>query len=192
MSKRVSYVPALCVGLIAGAVTLAADYPALATDDCLASPNQQLAPGGHWYYHTDRATNRKCWYLGASGAQTPAAETPQPQPTVEATPQPTFGSFFSLMGLPPPATAPQSDTPNSAGRNGEAARSDDSRNVAAPAPRPARRPDSQAALTPKPRRPPPARPPVGRADEQPASPSDQAERDALFQEFLRWKDRKSQ
>ena len=36
-------------------------------DTCLAAP-KTAAPGGqHWYFHIDRATRRKCWYLHAAG-----------------------------------------------------------------------------------------------------------------------------
>ena len=36
-------------------------------DSCLAAP-KTAAPGGqHWYFHVDRATRRKCWYLHAAG-----------------------------------------------------------------------------------------------------------------------------
>ena len=36
-------------------------------DACLAAP-KTAAPGGqHWYFHVDRATRRKCWYLHAAG-----------------------------------------------------------------------------------------------------------------------------
>src|ERR1043166_3566310 len=31
---------------------------------CLAGPNAQSPQGKHWYYRIDRATHRKCWYLG--------------------------------------------------------------------------------------------------------------------------------
>lgn len=32
-------------------------------DDCLAAPKGAAPSGQHWYYHFDRATKRKCWYL---------------------------------------------------------------------------------------------------------------------------------
>ena len=31
--------------------------------DCLAAPNSPAPPNGHWYYRTDWADQRKCWYL---------------------------------------------------------------------------------------------------------------------------------
>jgi len=49
-------------------------------DDCLAQPNSNAPEGSHWYYHIDRATQRKCWYLRAPDqqAQNPAAHTTSP------------------------------------------------------------------------------------------------------------------
>jgi hypothetical protein len=39
-------------------------------DDCLAAPNSAAPKGSHWYYHTDRAKGRKCWFLRALGRPT--------------------------------------------------------------------------------------------------------------------------
>src|ERR1700730_7043274 len=33
-------------------------------EECLAGPNAQAPQGSHWFYRVDRATHRKCWYLG--------------------------------------------------------------------------------------------------------------------------------
>jgi hypothetical protein len=164
----------------------------LAAGDCFAAPTRPPGPGGHWYFRLDRAKNRNCWYLVEPDVRRPTAEAPQPPAEPAAQP---FGSLFSLMGLSSPATGPQPDPANNPGRIGETARPDDPRNDGATQgsrPRMTRHPDAQAALTPKPRRPPPARPPADHADEQPASSPERAERDALFQEFLRWRDRKPQ
>jgi hypothetical protein len=35
------------------------------SEECLAGPNAASPQGKHWYYRIDRATHRKCWYLGA-------------------------------------------------------------------------------------------------------------------------------
>lgn len=35
-----------------------------AADECLSAPNAAPPAGQHWWYRTDRAANRKCWYLG--------------------------------------------------------------------------------------------------------------------------------
>ena len=36
---------------------------ALASDNCLAAPTDQAPQGSHWYYRTDHANQRECWYL---------------------------------------------------------------------------------------------------------------------------------
>jgi hypothetical protein len=184
MSKRViSCVNAVSVGLIATAVMLGSNR-ATRAEDCLAGPNRPTAPGGHWYYHVDRAADRKCWYLVEPAARAPAAEVP---PVSEATPQPTFGSFFSSLGFS--GSTPQPDTTGDA-RIMQTARPDDPRSddAAGRQPRGARHPVTEASLVQKPRRLARARPPAERADEPAASPA-QAERDALFQEFLKWRER---
>jgi hypothetical protein len=35
-----------------------------ASEKCLTAPNAPAPRDEHWYYRTDRATNRQCWYLG--------------------------------------------------------------------------------------------------------------------------------
>lgn len=34
-------------------------------DDCLAAPNAPAPSGRHWYFHLNRATQQKCWYVRA-------------------------------------------------------------------------------------------------------------------------------
>jgi hypothetical protein len=194
MSKRVnSCAKAASAGLLATLVMLGTNPAVIAADDCLAGPDRPPAPGGHWYYRLDHAANRKCWYLVGPAARTPAAEVPAPPPVSDAPPLPTLGSLFSSLsaGFPGPATAPPPDTTTGDARVMQIARPDDPRNdEAAPGrqPRVARHPVTEASLIPKPHRPARARPPAEPADEQAASPA-QAERDALFQEFLKWRQR---
>src|SRR6516162_2715357 len=38
-------------------------------DDCLAEPNSPAPAGSHWYYRSDRTTQRKCWYIRATDQQ---------------------------------------------------------------------------------------------------------------------------
>jgi len=35
-----------------------------AADNCLPSPKGAVPGGSHWYYRLDRATKRRCWYIG--------------------------------------------------------------------------------------------------------------------------------
>jgi hypothetical protein len=56
------------IGLLAAAALIAPlGGTASAADGCLSGPNSVSPAGSHWYYRIDRATNRRCWYLGALG-----------------------------------------------------------------------------------------------------------------------------
>lgn len=61
-------VPAFCAGLLV-AFTAPVTAPAEAAPVCLAGPNGASPKGQHWYYRIDRASGRKCWYLGQLGQQ---------------------------------------------------------------------------------------------------------------------------
>ena len=39
-----------------------------ASEKCLTAPNAPAPRDEHWYYRTDRATNRQCWYLAPRDA----------------------------------------------------------------------------------------------------------------------------
>lgn len=72
---------------------------------CLAAPSGPAPQGNRWYYHTDRATQRKCWALKVTGAppQQVAAqavnEAPPPRPVrpVPALDRRSFASFKEFM-----------------------------------------------------------------------------------------------
>ena len=68
-------VPAILVILLATLAFAASSSRAEpAGSDCLAAPNSRSGEGEHWYYRIDRATKRRCWYLGAAGAKVHKAE----------------------------------------------------------------------------------------------------------------------
>lgn len=79
-------------------------------DDCLPQPNSRAPEGNHWYYHMDRATQRKCWYLRAldQPAQHPAAQT-----TSEAAPTNPIplGEPATASGGASTSAAPGANTP---------------------------------------------------------------------------------
>jgi hypothetical protein len=198
MPKRVILsVPAVSAGLLATVIALSTDCTTLAADDCLAQPNRPPAQGGHWYYRVDRINNRKCWYLVEPGTRMPQAEAPEPQPSPDTIPHQTFAGFFSSLaaGFTGTTAGTQSETTNSDARIVQTTHPDDLKNddaVRGKRPRIARPPGAEAALTPKQhRRPSPTRPLVEHADERAAPSLNQAERDTLFQEFLRWKQRQT-
>jgi hypothetical protein len=65
--RSISFVSALLVSIL-GVIGPAGNARAA---DCLAAPDPSAPPNSHWYYHTDRTTQRKCWYLrgGNGGSQ---------------------------------------------------------------------------------------------------------------------------
>lgn len=66
MSQRaVHFVSVLFAGLLLGTPLVTASHGAPATaEKCLAKPKGTPPAGGHWYYHTERATKRRCWFIG--------------------------------------------------------------------------------------------------------------------------------
>jgi hypothetical protein len=174
MPKRVySIAPTVSATFFAAVTALGTTGAGLARD-CIEQPNQQQqAAGTHWYYRWDRANKRKCWYLDVAGTRLPEATPPPTQPS-EATPTPTFSSLFSSMieGLmgPTSAEAPQETATPPAMRDPRILQTN-----------PARIPkiDDQKE---KPGI------PAERADRLYAPSLSRAERDALFQKFLRWED----
>jgi hypothetical protein len=67
MSKAMKYTISmralLCISLVsASMIGLGVSY-ASAADDCITESKLAPPKGSRWAYHTDRATNRKCWFL---------------------------------------------------------------------------------------------------------------------------------
>jgi hypothetical protein len=182
-----SCIHAVSFGLFAAVIVLSTNHATFAADDCLTEPNRP-AQGGHWYYHSDPATNRKCWYLVEAGARPPTADAPEAQPSIPP-PQQTFGAFFSSLGWSIPGAQPDATTGDP--RIVQAARPDEIKNDNRSPnrqTRTAQHPDAVAELTPKPHRPARPRPPAEQADERPAAAPNQAKGDALFKQFLQWKE----
>ena len=57
-------------------------------DDCLTEPNSPAPQGSHWYYHIDRATQRKCWYVRAADQPAQQAAAPAASDASAATAAP--------------------------------------------------------------------------------------------------------
>lgn len=50
--------------LLAGAAITTIQFSsAVAAGECLAKPKEETPAGKHWFYRSDRATKRQCWYL---------------------------------------------------------------------------------------------------------------------------------
>ena len=61
-----------------------------AGEQCAAQPGLNAAPGSHWYYRVDRASQRKCWFLAKASmkvrqpAPAKAQSTAKPQSVPDA------------------------------------------------------------------------------------------------------------
>jgi len=188
MPKRViSYALAVAAGLC---MLIAFSTNWALAGDCLVQPNRQLAPSGHWYYRVDHVNYHKCWYRVEPTTRMAHAEVPQAQPAPDATLGPTLSSFFASLsasstGAKPAGTqqdATSGDAHTIQTRPDDLKIGDVSRSKHA---RMTRRPGSSMAATVRLNRQSSVGPHVERADQTP--PLSSAERDALFQEFLRWK-----
>jgi hypothetical protein len=171
MPRRASSFSPILPGVVC--VLLAAAAPGLVSSaqaECITQPNQQAPDGAHWSLHFDPVKNRRCWVLVDSASGEPPA--PEPQPAAPS----------GLSSL-------QSFLSNITG---------------SPSAQPLEAPASPTAAPPRKLQPRVARPSVAnvngtdhpvrteqKADAQPARHEmTRGERDALFEEFLRWRESK--
>ena len=191
MPKRViSYTPAVAAGLF---MVIAFSTNWALAGDCLMQPNRQLSPSGHWYFRVDNVNYRKCWYLVEPTRRMAHAEASEAQPAPDATLGSTLSSFFASLSVgstgAKPAGTRQDATKGDARPiqtrpddvNGDTSRLQQARLV--------RSTDSKTAPTSKLKRQSPTGPHMPQTNQPPLL--DQANRDALFQEFLRWNARQT-
>ena len=164
--------PVLCIGALATLITLGVS-DAARSDDCLTEPNRGAGPGARWLYYTERATNRRCWYLVAAEPRPGVAQPPQPSVN-----PPPFTFFFPWSSAGPSnPSGPPSDP-----RAAPGPRPDDPRIDARP--RPPRPSSAEVAVTERP----PHRPATAAHVETPQARLTPTERDALFRDFLHWQE----
>jgi hypothetical protein len=117
MSRQASILSAIAtLALSLGALAPTAGT-AQAAGACNAAPKPTAPAGSHWYYRTDRAAGRKCWYLAAEGskgriAAPRVAATPDTDADAEpaAPPMAEVAARLTepLLSPPPAAAAPVS------------------------------------------------------------------------------------
>jgi hypothetical protein len=57
--------------LLVPALGLSAPADTQDSADCLSAPKSATPQNGHWYYRTNRTTQRKCWYLRTTDQSSP-------------------------------------------------------------------------------------------------------------------------
>jgi hypothetical protein len=170
-----SFSPLLPAAFFVFVATITVYSPARAESLCIEQPSQQAPDGTHWNSRYDRPKGRKCWFLvDAHGREVTA---PLPQPSAAPTPDPvqTLSSQLAALfgnataapaNVAPQATAPQSNLANAPRKPpGNTANANKTDNAV--------RADQRSASE-------------GPAVKRTSSALTQQERNALFEEFMRW------
>ena len=64
LRRKLTLVPSVFAFALASISWVTSTGAVRASEKCLTAPNAPAPRDEHWYYRTDRATNRQCWYLG--------------------------------------------------------------------------------------------------------------------------------
>ena len=100
MAKRKIFSVLVIVAILGAvvAVTARSSRAEAAVDDCLSKPNAPPPQGSHWYYRSDRASNRRCWYLGPQGEKISQAASPSTAAGWKPAPQPVEPPVEAIVG----------------------------------------------------------------------------------------------
>jgi hypothetical protein len=195
---------------------------ASAAGECLESPNQRTTQSGHWYYYSDRAQNRRCWFFQSSEAKSsdarstdvrsvdvrspevrsveatasPPAAAP-PAATYQDSPQSLLSRFAAGFSQPypspppqqnvsqqsavpeEPAEAPKTASPKPSRASKVSKRENERLQTAPPVTSGAASADRQQDRSQQPA-------PAAEKEEKPARPIDVADRESLYQDFMKW------
>ncbi len=182
-----SLVFGLFAGTLASAALLGLDTTASSAAECLENPPLRTAKLGHWYYHSDRTAHRRCWFFVPAEvtADTPAYAPPAATVgdySIQALLSYLTASFFQP---PPPQMEVLQPKPNTIPDRACVATQTIS-------PRP-----NRTAARERPQIAPPLttigaavrrdQPEQSASNERPnLPPLNDADREALFQEFVKW------
>jgi hypothetical protein len=198
-----SLVPALFAGSLfasslATTALLGVNVTASEAAECLESPHGTAEPG-HWYYHSERAQNRRCWFFQPAEARSAEAmANPQTAPVQAAPNDGTPPSLLSQLTAgfsqhapsPPQQSAPQQNNiPNDPGEVAKTAspkatkvsRRQRLQDTPAPATNGAASSAASAEQHDQSQQPAEAK---GEKPQQ--QPVDVVERETLFQDFMKW------
>jgi hypothetical protein len=162
------------VGLAFVATIVAFTYGSARADNaCIEQPTQPAAEGTRWYLRYDRAKGRKCWFLGI--ATTNARDVTTPQGQTSAAAAPTLASRLAeLFGGLAGSSANVAPQGNAAPSNlTTAPRKTQGNSPNAAKPNNSVRTDQRDIVE-------------GHVEKRAPPVLTQPERNALFEEFLRW------
>jgi hypothetical protein len=188
-----SLASAFIAGTLALAALLGVNTTASAAAECLESPDLHVTQPGHWSYRTDRSLNQRCWHFDPAEATAATATARAVAPAAAASEDSQQSLFDRLTaGLsqtlsPPPPQPHQNSIPDN---SGEA--------LQTISPKPAKPSGTVRREQPKAAPPPTtdgaaiverrdqSRQPAAEKDEKRDPPTNVAEREALFQDFVKW------
>jgi hypothetical protein len=179
----VRLVRVVSAGLLGILTTLGLNGAVLGAGTCIERPNA----GGYWSYRVDRANHRTCWYMTEGGLKTHEGASSGPAPSQTPTPNSILFSWFNSLRAGPPGSGLAGDqsgiarelhVPPTAPR--EAVK------IVHAAPKLRPRANRRSAATAERNQLSPSRTSAEHTER--IQPPDQATRDALFLEFLRWKE----
>jgi hypothetical protein len=99
-------VSAAIIGSLAAAMLLCPNWAALAADECISRPDEQVNQPGHWYYYADRVHHRRCWFFEPKATVSPPSSADRaPAPNTDS--QQSWFSRFSSDVAKTFSTEPQ-------------------------------------------------------------------------------------
>jgi hypothetical protein len=179
MRNRVLSVIGIYAAPVFGAAALITSQitPIFADQSCLTRPSARMPSEGHWYYY--RRNDRKCWFLRQGGISAPGgvSETDQPTGPVADTEPPSLLSRL-VSSFSPEVQAPsaKAELPKTASPDGPRR---ETGYIARPKPKLLARREQTSAT-----------PPHRRVSNQ-NKVADEPTKNALFQDFLRWRERQT-
>src|SRR3984893_3135301 len=105
-------VHAVYASLLAAAVMLGANWAASAAGACIEKPNHQIDQAGHWYYYTDREHHRRCWFFETSEVTTSPASSPDQALFANASQQSWFSRFAAGLAQTVPSETQKNNAPD--------------------------------------------------------------------------------
>jgi hypothetical protein len=183
-----SFVRIISTSLLGALIALCLNGAVPAAGTCIEGPNLKAGQVGHWYYRVDRVNNRKCWYVADTQVKTQEGAPSEPTPSPMSTPNSTLSSWFTSLGAGPPASAVAQPSTIRGSRVPHTAPSKALKIIHAipnERPHPARRPETKGIATAEQSL---SRSSAEHTEQVTSQPPDQAAQDALFLEFLRWKE----
>jgi hypothetical protein len=187
--NNTSFVRVASTNLLGILTALGLNGTVLAASKCIEGPKA----GGHWDYRVDPLNHRKCWYVTGTGLKTQEGAPLQPTPSPTSTPNSTLFSWFASLSTGPPGSVSLGRQPSTTRESGVPPTAPSEalqlvHTVPKKRLRPARRFETKGAATAERNQEPPSRSSAEHAEQINTQPPDRAAQDALFLEFLRWRE----